>query len=662
MKLTRKMILPLLLVLALLLGCGHQSQQNPQETQGQQSGGTDHPGETTPTAPAEPTLSHNDPFSDRDFEKDYDAGDCTTITLSGSTATWDGAGVKLQGSSVTITEEGTYVLTGNFLGTVVVDMDKEEKAQLVLSNAHVTAENAAPLHIVQGDKVFLTLPAGTDNSLTAGESFGEDDSVDGAIFSKEDLTINGDGKLTLTSPAGHGIVSKDELTLTGGELHITAAGHGLSGKDSVCIAGGSITAQTGKDGIHSENNDDDTLGFVYISGGSFTLTTAGDGISAQSKLEIHGGTYAITAGGGSANTAAQSGGFGGFGGGMPPTGGFGETGSQPPMPTGEAGMTPPEGGSAPPAPPQGGTAPPEGTPPDGYGGGMTPPDGAGGFQGFGEGGLENTEASLEQTEETASTKGVKSGGSLVILDGSFVIDSADDAIHSNGNGAISGGSFTLSTGDDGIHAEERLEVSGGNVTITASYEGLEALYLTISGGEITLTATDDGLNAAGGMDQSGTGGRDGFFGGGRGGGTSQGSITITGGSIRIFAMGDGIDANGSLTIEGGDITVFCPNRGDTAVLDYDASAVISGGTFLGTGMAGGMAKGFSQSTQAVYAVTTGSQRAGTTLAVSDAQGKLLVELSPPMDYGLLIFSSPDLVKEESYTLTIGTQTGTFQAK
>ena len=88
--------------------------------------------------------------------------------------------------------------------------------------------------------------------------------VMGIVYtSKDDLTLNGEGTLTVVSPAGHGIVSKDELTITSGSYKVTAGSHALNGKDSVAIAGGSFDLSAGKDGIHSENSDDETLGFVY---------------------------------------------------------------------------------------------------------------------------------------------------------------------------------------------------------------------------------------------------------------------------------------------------------------------------------------------------------------------------------------------------------------
>jgi hypothetical protein len=200
---------------------------------------------------------------------------------------------------------------------------------------------------------------------------------------------------------------------------------------------------------------------------------------------------------------------------------------------------------------------------------------------------------------------------------------------------------------------------------------LEALHIDVQGGNIQLVANDDGLNAAGGVDQSGTkGGRDGMFGGpgGMGGGRpgggmsahSNGSIQISGGTLYVNASGDGIDANGTLEITGGHTTVAGPTRGDTATLDYDQSATISGGTFIGTG-ASGMAQTFSDSRQGVVAVSVGNQPAGTEIVLKDAMDNTLITYQPELDFAVVILSSPDIVKGQTYTITVGSQCGEFEA-
>lgn len=577
-------------------------------------------------------------FSNRDYDTSYDK--YATITLNGNTASCDSNAVQISGTTVTITDEGSYLIRGSLdNGQIIVNADKQDKTQLILDGVSIHSETSAPLYILQADKVFITLQG--ENTLSNGGSFAaiDDNNIDAVLFSKEDMTLNGTGGLTLTSPAGHGIVSKDELVFTGGNYTLTTANHGIAGKDNVCIDGGSFAIASGKDGIHSENNDDASMGFVYIKSGTFSISAEGDGISAGSWMQIEDGTYEILTGGGwengqkhtSENWGAMGGGMGP--GGMPPGGFQGGDFSG--------------GGGYPGGQPQGGR--PEGGRPDRPSQGGQPSNMA----------YESVQTTAAE-EESTSIKGIKAGGNLVINGGSFQINGADDGVHTNGNLSVSGGSFQISTGDDGFHADGTLRITGGTVQIEESYEGLEALHLQITGGDITLKATDDGLNAAGGNDQSGGGGRDQFRGPGGGfGGASNGSIVISGGKLAITANGDGIDANGTLEITGGATTVCGPTQGDTATLDFDVSGTISGGTFIGTG-ATGMAQTFSNSSQGVIALRS-SGSAGTEITVTNGNGNVLVTHTPELDFALIIISTPDLQKGETYTVSIGGQSGQYQA-
>ena len=281
-------------------------------------------------------------------------------------------------------------------------------------------------------------------------------------------------------------------------------------------------------------------------------------------------------------------------------------------------------------------------------------------------------AQADSEDSSTSMKGLKASAGMLITGGSFNIDSADDSVHSNVYITVTGGDFQIASGDDAFHADESMTIDGCTIDISESYEGLEALELEILGGDITIVASDDGLNAAGGTDSSGTeGGRDGMFAdvgeAGMGGGnmgegmaSSNGSIVISGGSLYINASGDGIDANGSVTISGGYIVVAGPNQGDTATLDYDTSAVITGGMFIGTG-ASGMAQTFSDSEQGVLSVSVVSQSAGTNIVLSDADGNELVSYSPELPFSVVIISDPDIVSGETYTVTVGSSSGEIEA-
>ena len=482
--------------------------------------------------------------------------------------------VSISGNIITISKEGTYVLSGALSeGQIVVDADSA-KVQLVLDNVDITCASSAAIYVKNADKTFITLAEDSENILmnTAEYEVIDDNNIDAVIFSKDDLTLNGKGTLTINSEYGHGIVSKDDLKLVSGTCNITAKKHALSGKDSVRIAAGTYNLTSGKDGIHSENADDDEKGFVYIASGDFTIESTGDGIDASYVVQIDDGDFEIIAGGGAENVTKTHNDMpgGDMGGGAPS--GEAPSGDKP---SGEA----PSGKA-----PSGDTSSGSGSNGDSFGSdsgkqtGQTPPDKPDGdsFDGSrpDQKASDNADSQTSQTpqdklgkdtsdgqqfdknsqskdaadsttasgassdtdSETASdtssdtgseaasstssdtdstsTKGIKSDGALYVNGGTFTINSADDSFHSNSDVTINDGTYTISSGDDGMHADSALLVNGGTITVTESYEGLEGLNVTINDGKIDITASDDGINAAGGNDQSGFGGMggDGFKG------------------------------------------------------------------------------------------------------------------------------------------------------
>ena len=281
-------------------------------------------GTTDSTLPSSTVLPEygvdsSDLFTDRDYENSYEESQCIRIAFDGDSIRADADSVKISGTTAIITQEATYILSGTLEdGMVIVEAPETAKLQIVLENVNIHSETSAALYILEADKVFLTLAEGTENVLSNGGSFVaiDENNIDGALFSKQDLTVNGTGALTVTSPGGHGIVCKDDLVFTGSSCHITSASHGLDANDSIRIDGAALTIDAGKDGLHAENTEDTSLGFVYIAGGSVDVEAEGDGISAGSYLQVENGNIQIFAGGGYENGEQHSsGGWGDFGGG-----------------------------------------------------------------------------------------------------------------------------------------------------------------------------------------------------------------------------------------------------------------------------------------------------------------------------------------------------------
>ena len=532
--------------------------------------------------------------SKTDQDASYDESSATKISLSGSSASISGDGASEKDGTITIQQEGTYVVTGTLNdGRIVVQAADTHKVRIVLKGASIYCADHAALFIKQADKVFLTLADGSENTLGSGSSYhlsDEDSNVDGVIFSRADLTLNGSGKLTVNAKYKHAIVSKDDLIVTGGAYAITAGnGGGLYGKDCVKITNGTFTIQSGTDGIQASNAEQADRGYVYISGGALHITAGTDGIQADTVLRIDGGAFQITSGGGSANASTD------------------QKGNKNP------------------------------------GWGM-----------WGPGSKEETAETEDSTDTSDSAKGLKAGASLSVHGGTFTIDSSDDSVHCNGTVTITGGTFALSSGDDGVHAGDALLIQNGTIAISQSYEGLEGLNVTISGGKIQLTASDDGINSAGGSDTADQGrpGQNQF----NVSEDSDLFIKMIGGSVTVDAGGDGLDSNGNLIIEGGSVLVSGSANNGNGALDYEGTAKITGGTVVAAGMSG-MAQGFSDSSSQ-YSIlhnfsTTLSESDAITL--KDSDGNTLVTYTPAKAYQSVVISWPDMDKGQTYTLSAGSQ-------
>lgn len=251
---------------------------------------------TTTSVATDSTLSEY--FTERDLSGDYDESEATLITLTGSSAETDGSGVTVSGGTITITEEGTYLISGTLEdGQIVVEADDAAKVQIVLDGVSITNDDSACILILSADKVFITLAEGSENTLSdTGATYTQQSSdytVDGVIFSREDLTINGTGSLTVNAGYQHGIVGKDDLKLVSASITVQAAGKGIAANDSIRIASGSYTVDSADDALHTSNSDEDGKGYIYIADGTFDLSTGDDGIHAATDLIIDGGSILI---------------------------------------------------------------------------------------------------------------------------------------------------------------------------------------------------------------------------------------------------------------------------------------------------------------------------------------------------------------------------------
>ena len=608
-------------------------------------------------------------YSDYELDDSFDRQSAASITLSGSTAQSNGSGVSINNATVTISKEGCYLISGELEdGQIIVDAGDSDKVQLVLENASIHCSTGSAILVRNADKVKVTLAADSENELSDGTEYQtDDDNPDAALFSKDDLVINGSGSLTVHGNYKHGIAGNDDLVITGGRLTVNSLSHALRGKDSVAILDGTFVLTSQKDGIQASNTEDSTKGWVQIDGGNFTIQSSGDGIQAETNLSIYDGSFTITSGGGAVNgadhTENRGGGFGRPGGNRPDSAN-GQTSPEMPSQPAEGGQTPSE---MPSQPAEGGQTPSE-MPSQPAEGEQSSSGNESDYSEFIFDPDDFDDTSTDDSDTTVSTKGIKAGNALLIQQGTFVIDSADDAIHSNYSVTIDGGSFQLSSGDDGIHAEAYLNINGGTTTIAESYEGLEAAQIHISGGTTQVFSSDDGLNAAGGSsfelvdgllvlkDTSSSDTEQTF--GGRGGMfevEDNCDITISGGNLTVTTSnGDGIDSNGSLNVSGGTVLVFGSSSGGEGALDYTGSSSISGGTLVALGSSGMAQSMEPDDSHATLMVTWDEvQPAGTRLTLCTQQGEILCSLQSTNSFQTAVIGTDSLSAGQEVSLYTG---------
>ena len=243
--------------------------------------------EATPTSAnvsSTGAIDASELFTERDLEQTADLSEAKTCTVS-------------DGQTIEITEEGVYVIEGTASNAeIIINAADEDKVQLVLSGVSITNDSQPAIYVKNADKVFITTSSGTENTLSVTGTFTEDGdtNTDAVIFSKDDIVLSGQGILNINS-TDNGISGKDDMKVTGGTINITAADAALEVNDGIAIADGTINITTSGDGLHAENDDDNSQGWVYICGGTLNIQSQDDGIHATTIAQFDGGTVSITA-------------------------------------------------------------------------------------------------------------------------------------------------------------------------------------------------------------------------------------------------------------------------------------------------------------------------------------------------------------------------------
>lgn len=546
----------------------------------------------------------------------------SVVCTEGTDGCW-----KIDGKTVTFTglaADTVCTLSGEFDGNIVIDAGENAGLELELCGLTLWSDTDCPITVLSGDKVTLTAKKDTQNFIYDTRAAVTDEAaVKAAVYADCDLDVGGKGELTVISAENNGIHSKDDLEIKNLTLSVTCADNALKGNDSVTVSGGILTlaARTG-DAIKTTSSDISSKGKqrgnVTLAGCRADIYAAGDGIDAVYDAEIGEDTvlniytdryspYAAAAAGGEEPFAPVPGqNEGAF-----PDGGmdFGGPGGRE-IPGGQGGF--------------GGRGMPGGQSDFGGRGGTGNPGGQRG----GPGGM--TDGNTNKSD--GSAKGIKAGNAVTVSGGNITIRAYDDAIHANrdtapengasplGSVTVNGGTLSLYSDDDAIHADGVLTVNGGKVDIQNCYEGLEGDTVVIAGGDISVISRDDGVNATA---TSGTG------------------IAVRGGTLYIYAGGDGMDANSrssyqGILFAGGDVTVISTSGGNSSI-DTEQGYEYTGGRVLALCPANGMG---SESTRcrnfnSVATKTTMSLRSGETLSVS-VNGKTEASVEMPCALSALV--------------------------
>ncbi|KEF37855.1 protein of unknown function (DUF4353) [Schinkia azotoformans MEV2011] len=557
-------------------------------------------------------ISEKVKYDKDDLYNDWENENPILVKLNGTDVSYDSATpVIYDNNRLTIKTGGTYVISGELLdGQIVIDAEDKNPVRLVLNGVKINCSNSSAIYVAKAEKTVISLPEGTENYLSDGQQYVFDDSSEAepnaALFSKDDLTINGTGALIVQGNYNNGITSKDDLKITGGDLHIKAVDDGLMGRDLLAVKEGHFSIEAGGDGIKSSNDKDASKGIIALEGGTFDIASGNDGIQAETSLWIADGSYKITSGGGSPEVINSS----------------------------EEKMRGAWGSSAEPT----STEDMDSESAKGLKAGTAIAVGGGSF----------TIDSLDD--------GVHSNDSIEIGNGDFMIATGDDGIHADSSIVTSGGKITITKSYEGIESQ-LITVNDGEIHVTASDDGIN-----IGGGndgsgfdrppQIEGTrgpvgeANNENASKASSNNETKTA-------------SEENKLTINGGYITVNANGDGLDSNGSIAMTGGTVIVNGPTSNGNGPLDYDNSFDMSGGFLIAVGSSG-MAQAVSEESSQYSLLMTypETQKAGALVHLEDSKGESIVTFAPEKDYQSVFISSPKLEKGSSYTLfTGGASTG-----
>ncbi len=237
------------------------------------------------------------------------SSEAVTITFTDSEASTDADNVKTDGTAVTISESGTYILTGSCSDGSVKVKKGTTGVTLILSDLTLSNSTTAPIVIGKSSEVTIEAAEGTSNTLSDTEQnndteYTDNQDAENAVIKCKDgssvtlcgsgtLTINANGKNGIKSGATDTETSKEaSLTIKDLTLNITASvNDAVNAENLLNMESGTLTIDAADDGLHCDLTMN--VGADDTDGPTITITNAYEGIEAAS-LNILSGNIDIT--------------------------------------------------------------------------------------------------------------------------------------------------------------------------------------------------------------------------------------------------------------------------------------------------------------------------------------------------------------------------------
>ena len=555
--------------------------------------------------------------------------------------TYEGEGVEITDNQIKITQGGDFTVSGT-LADGNITISTKEKVKIRLSGANITSSSNPCIFVEDADKAYITLTDGTENYLVAKNS------DDGAIYSKENLEIKGDGSLDIESSAGHGIKASDNLNIENGVISINATSDGIHINDTFKMTGGTVNITSVGDGIDCEsivNIEDGTINIetngtpiektqvetntdvtetvqeaqrkgmrkeyqdvefekstkginaewmMVISGGEIIVNSASHAIHCQDEIEISGGKFTLSSK---------------------------------------------------------------------Y------------DKGISAHGNLTVNGADTVIDVTKSVEGLESKNVMTINDGFISIVSVDDAINATGgnsgamHGMGQGGGMRENLG--GMIRPENTTNSDGTQISMGNRGNRGNRQMQMQGGELP-EGTSIPMNGEFPMNNKRPAMPEGQMpdenmsqkpqmGGNMGGmgRNMKNCLVINGGYLELCGNDDCIDANGNLVINGGTIKATNPTgsfTGNFGVLDADGQIIISEDVNIILASSSGNEKSLSITQNTIIVYCENQHTANEQISISDANGNVVYEYAPEGNFKSVLIASNNIQTGEKYTIKIGDET------